>query len=353
MICFGIGTSITYNGIKKKFSPSLLLGFAFYCFTAIIAQQIIFSLYTQLNEDLAKIIINTTPILFILFATAILLYTDQIFGVSISYKTLIGLFLCGVLFGVAWHVPIIIEYNGGTGWTVLWHINFASTLTCLLIFVFSNLFLALLHPYREIKDKKQRLMILSVFWGIIIAIGGNIIEAFLTWTGLIIPPLSIYSLFLGIAVIGAVQIIEPLALYFVNAEIDACVIVNESGIPYVTYTPKGKNVDGYFVSSFLTGILSAIKEVLKAEKGIKSLDSGDKKILFEYHQLENGPSRIIAFLISDIETISLRDSLSHILDSFLDQYGTQLEDAVNTGRFKSFEEEIAKELSFTVSQHKI
>ncbi|MFX0090358.1 MAG: hypothetical protein ACFFBD_01250 [Candidatus Hodarchaeota archaeon] len=357
VISFIIGTSVLYHGAKRKFSPSLFLGFFFYCFTAMTALDFLVSLLTISEEELARVLMNLSTIAMIVSVLFFLLYTDRITGVTLalSPKTAIGLFLCGITLGIAIEEPWeqLHVGTGSTGWVQLWQDNFTIIFLFVLLFAFGNFLLTLWSAYKEIENPRQRLIVFSVFWGLVIAVGGGavlVVLEDLALAGLLIPRLEIYVLFLGTIILGIAQLLEPLALYFIPARIDVCGIANDSGVPYVSYVPVGGAFDTSLGTAAITGVQALIKEVANAEKGIKSLDSGDKKILFEYYQAKEGSSRVIAFLISSVETISLHDALSHVLTTFIKQYEKDLDLVVDVDYFMPFQEEIKQILSFAISK---
>ncbi|MFX0061041.1 MAG: hypothetical protein ACFFC7_02565 [Candidatus Hermodarchaeota archaeon] len=354
LLFFFLGTNMLYYGLKRKFSPSLALAPAMYAFTSMLVLDFTVRILSQADIALARLLMTLSNVSIIILALSFIIYTDRIIGSAVSPRTVVGIFITALTLGVAWGEPWWIEYSSEYGWIQHLNADFILVFFLMVLFGLINFLLTLWSAYREVEGLRRRLIIGSVFWGFIIAgIGGGlfvIVGELGVATGIeIVPGLDNYILLFGMAIVGIAQIVDPLALYFIRAKIDVCGIASDSGIPYVSYVPEGGLFDVTLGTAAIAGVQALIKEVAQAEKRIKSLDSGDKKILFEYSQ-PGEESMVAAFLISSIETIALRDALSHILNSFVSQFKNDLDQIVDSDRFESFKADIENILSFAISK---
>ncbi|MFX0094007.1 MAG: hypothetical protein ACFFBD_19875 [Candidatus Hodarchaeota archaeon] len=354
IIFFVLGGSILYYGIKKRFTPSLAMACVFFALSATSAFDFFTGLLLFEEMNPALVLMNLANISIIIMALSLVIYSDRISGISISPKTIVGVFLCALSLGMAWREPWDPDYTEANGWVQLWQDDFTLIFLIMLLFAAGNFILIIYSAYREMEDPRQRIIILFVLLGFCIPGGAGGLVVFLDEFFAIqfFPRLDAYLIFLGLVFVGFAQLIDPLALYFVNARIDVCGIASESGVPYVTYVPEGGLFDVSLGTAAIAGVQALIKDVSRAEKSVKSLDSGDKKILFEYCEPASCESRLVAFMISNTETVGLRDALAHILASFEEQYSEHLSDIVDSTLFDPFKSEIERSLSFTISKRK-
>ncbi|MFX1254947.1 MAG: hypothetical protein ACFFCZ_25285 [Promethearchaeota archaeon] len=350
LLFFFLGTNMLYYGLKRRFSPSLALAPAMYAFTTMLVLDFMVRLLPETDIELATLLMGLSNISIIILTLSFIIYNDRIIGSAISPRTVIGIFIGALTLGVAWGQPWWTEYHSGFGWLQHLNTDFILIFFLMILFGLINFLLTLWSAYREIEDLRRRLIVGAVFWGFIIAVCGGGLFVILGELGIeTVPGLDNYIFLFGMAIVGIAQIVDPLALYFIRARIDVCGIASDSGIPYVSYVPEGGLFDVTLGTAAIAGVQALIKEVARAEKRVKTLDSGDKKILFEYSQI--GDDQLVAaFLISSVETIALRDQLSHILNSFVNKYKDELDQIVDSDRFEPFKEEIASNLSFFISK---
>ncbi|MFX1534952.1 MAG: hypothetical protein ACFFDI_12075 [Promethearchaeota archaeon] len=351
IIYFALACRILYYGIKRNFTPSLVLGMSFYALTVVFVIDFLVSLLSEAEGALATGLMAIGTVAIVITALGFVLYSDRIVAIAITPRAIIGIFLCALTLGMVWKTQWTINYST-SGWVQVWDDDLTIMYLVLVLFAIGGLILILWSVYRETENQRQRLITLSVIVGLsIAALGAGIVALLGEVVGIeFFPRLDAYLMFLGTLFLGIAQILDPQALYFIRAKIDVCGIASDSGIPYVSYVPEGGLFDVTLGTAAIAGVQALIKEVAQAEKRVKSLDSGDKKILFEYSQSREESPMVAAFLISSVETIALRDALSHILDSFVSKYKEDLDQIVDSDRFEPFKADIKDSLSFVISK---
>ncbi|MFX0064527.1 MAG: hypothetical protein ACFFC7_20330 [Candidatus Hermodarchaeota archaeon] len=346
ILLFG-GLSISFYGFKEKFIPNLALGFSMLALTVMFFLDLRVGLLTSSEETMARFLLYLGTLFTILVNISFILYNDRILGQTISPRTLFGLAIGCITFGYILNEPWDVKWSlipTGTDWVYGWVLDpkfeFSLLLAFLLSFTIGNFLLSIWPVYKKGNlNQRQRKILLAVMVVVLIfGVGGGLLIVILE------EVLSITKFILSLLMfcVGFVQFFDPFALYFVRVKIDVCGITSDSGIPYVTYIPELFDVS--MGVSAIRGIQALIKEIISTGASLKIIDTGDKKILFEYKNI-NDAQRIIAFLIADIETTALRKALKTILTTFKDKYEDELEDLIDTERFKPFKDEIEQILS--------
>ena len=111
-------------------------------------------------------------------------------------------------------------------------------------------------------------------------------------------------------------------------------IIYKAGIPLYDHTfvnIDAKNHPSSLVSGGIIGMVTILKEIVHSEKQLRTIDSGDRKIMFRYNNTED----IIFVLIVKEDLIIFEKKLDMIITDFDKIYKDLIEDIDNTSNLMS------------------
>ncbi len=85
---------------------------------------------------------------------------------------------------------------------------------------------------------------------------------------------------------------------------------------------EGDSNDSLIISGGIIGMMSMLKEIIKGEKKIRTIDHGDRKIMFKLNSTED----VVFVLIVEEENPVIKKKLNALIEDFEDYYREQMKD---------------------------